>query len=223
MHCMMKSNLHHLIEEQADREGESPALSYKKETLTYAELWSKVIGVASGLAAMGVGSGDRVAVFLEKRIETVAAELRRFSGGLRLRADQSGPQTPAGRLHSRRLRCSRAHHHARAVEHPGRGARTLPSPGACRADRRRGGQRRPIAAPATYCCTTGRSSLTDLRALPSHLQDRRRHRGDPLHLGQHRQAQGGRAQSSQLDRPVPRASATTSAILRTTSSWPRCR
>ena len=40
---------------------------------TYGELWARARQVAGGLAELGLERGDRVAVFLEKRIETVAA------------------------------------------------------------------------------------------------------------------------------------------------------
>jgi acyl-CoA ligase (AMP-forming) (exosortase A-associated) len=69
----MRSNIHHLIQQQAEQRGASAAVTYKKETLTYAELWRKIIGVANGLSGMGVGNGDRIGVFLDKRTETVAA------------------------------------------------------------------------------------------------------------------------------------------------------
>lgn len=69
----MRSNVHHLIQQQADVRGASAALAYKKETLSYADLWSKLLGVAQGLADLGISGGDRVAVFLEKRTETVTS------------------------------------------------------------------------------------------------------------------------------------------------------
>ncbi len=69
----MRSNIHHLIQQQADRRGAAAAVTHKKETLTYSELWRKVIGVANGLSDVGVGDGDRVGVFLDKRNETVAS------------------------------------------------------------------------------------------------------------------------------------------------------
>ena len=69
----MRSNIHHLIQEQASGRGSAPALTYKKETVTYFELWRRVVGVARGLAELGVCNGDRIAVFLDKRNETVAS------------------------------------------------------------------------------------------------------------------------------------------------------
>ncbi|HZK36130.1 MAG TPA: AMP-binding protein, partial [Aeromicrobium sp.] len=70
---MMRTNLHHLIQEQAARRGDAPAVTYKDETFSYAELWHRVRGVAAGLTEVGLSREDRVAIFLEKRIETVAA------------------------------------------------------------------------------------------------------------------------------------------------------
>lgn len=69
----MRRNLHALVEERATTHGDRPAVTYKSTTLTYSELWAQVRGVAAALGAMGLAREDRVAVFLEKRIETVAA------------------------------------------------------------------------------------------------------------------------------------------------------
>jgi acyl-CoA ligase (AMP-forming) (exosortase A-associated) len=69
----MRTNLHHLVEHGARTHPCSPALTYKTETLNYGGLWSQVQGVAAGLRDLGVTREQRVAVFLDKRIETVAA------------------------------------------------------------------------------------------------------------------------------------------------------
>ncbi|HET6709436.1 acyl-CoA ligase (AMP-forming), exosortase A system-associated [Amycolatopsis sp.] len=50
-----------------------PALTYKDRTLTYGELADQVRRVARGLHRLGVRRGDRVAVYAEKRLETVVA------------------------------------------------------------------------------------------------------------------------------------------------------
>jgi acyl-CoA synthetase (AMP-forming)/AMP-acid ligase II len=69
----MRTNLHHLIEDGARAHSDSPALPFKQETLNYDALWTQVRGIAAGLAELGVRREQRIAVFLHKRIETVAA------------------------------------------------------------------------------------------------------------------------------------------------------
>jgi acyl-CoA ligase (AMP-forming) (exosortase A-associated) len=69
----MATNLHHLIEDRARSHPDSPAVTFKQETLTYDALWTLVQRVSAGFAEFGVARDQRVAVFLDKRIETVAA------------------------------------------------------------------------------------------------------------------------------------------------------
>ena len=69
----MRTNLHHLLEEKIPERGGLLALTDKDITYTYAEMWDKVRGVANGLRGLGLQRDDRVAVFLDKRVETVAA------------------------------------------------------------------------------------------------------------------------------------------------------
>lgn len=69
----MRTNLHHLIEDRARSHPDTPAVTFKLETLTYDELWTQVRSVAAGFGELGVAPEQRVAVFLDKRIETVAA------------------------------------------------------------------------------------------------------------------------------------------------------
>ena len=68
----MRTNLHHLLEEKVPEHGGLPALTDKDITYTYADVWAKVRGVANGLRGLGLQRDDRVAVFLDKRVETVA-------------------------------------------------------------------------------------------------------------------------------------------------------
>ena len=69
----MRTSLHHLLEQAAHVRRLAPALTYKETTTSYADLWHQVLGAAAGLAGIGLERGDRVAVFLESRIETVVA------------------------------------------------------------------------------------------------------------------------------------------------------
>lgn len=65
--------LHELPARAADRAPDSPALSFQDTTLTYAALQAQLQACAGGLAALGVQRGDRIGIWLEKRIETVVA------------------------------------------------------------------------------------------------------------------------------------------------------
>jgi acyl-CoA ligase (AMP-forming) (exosortase A-associated) len=65
--------LHELVSVAAARDGAAPALTYGANTLSYAELNAAVQGFSSGLMALGLQRGERVAIYLEKRFETVIA------------------------------------------------------------------------------------------------------------------------------------------------------
>jgi len=65
--------LHELIALAAQRDSSAPALTYSKSTLTYGELNDAVTRFASGLLSLGIQRGERVAIYLEKRFETVIA------------------------------------------------------------------------------------------------------------------------------------------------------
>jgi acyl-CoA ligase (AMP-forming) (exosortase A-associated) len=71
MQSATKTNLSHLLRQGALRHASTPALTYKDTTCSYGDLWERVCGFASALAEIGLLRDDRVAVFLEKRIETV--------------------------------------------------------------------------------------------------------------------------------------------------------
>ena len=66
----------------AARTPERPALTYKGETITYAEVWRRG-GTRGGpaRATSGCARGDRVAIYLEKRIETVVAMFAASAAG----------------------------------------------------------------------------------------------------------------------------------------------
>ncbi len=63
--------IHQFIAEQAARTPQAPALLFKDQVLDYGELQGATEATASGLLALGVGPGERVAVYLPKQPETV--------------------------------------------------------------------------------------------------------------------------------------------------------
>lgn len=65
------SLLHELPLVGAQRTPDAPAIIADSRRLTYAELAAQIEGFANGLAELGIGRGERVAVFLDKRFETV--------------------------------------------------------------------------------------------------------------------------------------------------------
>lgn len=68
----MSELLADMIFAAAARRRDAPALVSGEETIGYGALADLVAGVAGGLVRLGVGRGERVAVYLEKRPETVA-------------------------------------------------------------------------------------------------------------------------------------------------------
>ncbi len=64
--------LHDLVRESAARDSAAPALVYGDETLSYGQLSSLLDAVSNGFLALGVQRSERVAVYLEKRVEMVA-------------------------------------------------------------------------------------------------------------------------------------------------------
>lgn len=62
-----------LISSAAERNASDPALTYGKNVLNYGELHASISRFASGLIGLGLSRGERVAIYLEKRFETVIA------------------------------------------------------------------------------------------------------------------------------------------------------
>ena len=75
------SLLHELISTAADKSPDAVALSAGSQSLQYAELWLQVRSAASGLLDLGLQRGERVAIYLEKRIETVVASFAAPAAG----------------------------------------------------------------------------------------------------------------------------------------------
>lgn len=68
----MAQLIHDLIYSSANRMPEKMALSYQNKSITYAELAKEIEIIAGGILDIGLGRHERVAVYLEKRIETVS-------------------------------------------------------------------------------------------------------------------------------------------------------
>ncbi|MDI7860736.1 acyl-CoA ligase (AMP-forming), exosortase A system-associated [Rhizobiaceae bacterium n13] len=73
MEPAIKTNLAHLLQNASRGHADLPAVTYKNTTCSYSELWQQACGFAAALDTIGLRRNDRVAVFLEKRIETVVA------------------------------------------------------------------------------------------------------------------------------------------------------
>lgn len=69
----MTDLIHELIFDAAERSSDAEALSYQDQSMCYTHLAGEVEAKAGGLHALGLGRGERVAVYLEKRLETVVA------------------------------------------------------------------------------------------------------------------------------------------------------
>ncbi|MHC4899345.1 MAG: acyl-CoA ligase (AMP-forming), exosortase A system-associated [Planctomycetota bacterium] len=69
----MKVVVHQLIESMAEQRRDATALVHKDRAMSYGELWQEVARAACGFARLGLARQERVAVYLDKRIETVAA------------------------------------------------------------------------------------------------------------------------------------------------------
>ena len=79
--CPMHTQLHQIVIDMADRRGDAPALTFKDETVTYTELAQRAMRFAAGLQELGLARGDRVAIALDKRIETVVSVIGTSAAG----------------------------------------------------------------------------------------------------------------------------------------------
>jgi amino acid adenylation domain-containing protein len=92
----MISLLPHLLDRAADRDPGRDAVRCRGRALTYGQLHAAACGVARALAEAGVRPGDRVAVYLPKRVEMVAAVYGvMMAGACYVPLD---PKAPVGRL-----------------------------------------------------------------------------------------------------------------------------
>ncbi|WP_127481229.1 acyl-CoA ligase (AMP-forming), exosortase A system-associated [Nocardioides pantholopis] len=77
----MRVHLHDLLDEQARVHGDRPALTSQDVTLDYATLARRVHDLAAGLRARDLARGDRVGIWLDKRLETVESILATSAAG----------------------------------------------------------------------------------------------------------------------------------------------
>jgi len=73
--------LHDLLARSAECNPNAPALTLKGRTLSYANLAELIDRFATGLLALGIARGERVAFYLDKRFETVAASFGTTKAG----------------------------------------------------------------------------------------------------------------------------------------------
>ena len=73
--------LAHLIERSAERAPQRLALDASESRLDYLELHERVHAFAAGVIALGIGRGERIGVWLDKRVETVIASFGAAAAG----------------------------------------------------------------------------------------------------------------------------------------------
>ena len=78
---MIRTNLHHLLSQAASAAPQNAALSSGPDTISYGELWSAVLTAAAQLQELDLRRGDRVAIYLEKRVELVVAMFAASAAG----------------------------------------------------------------------------------------------------------------------------------------------
>jgi acyl-CoA ligase (AMP-forming) (exosortase A-associated) len=73
--------LHHLFMRSASATPQAQALVYQKQSMTYEALAEAVAGTAAALVALDLQRAERVAVYMEKRFETVIAAFGAAAAG----------------------------------------------------------------------------------------------------------------------------------------------
>ncbi len=72
---LVRTRVHHLLDQAALDHPTRPALTFGDTTVDHASLASGVHALAAGLRRLGLADGDRVGIWLDKRIETVETML----------------------------------------------------------------------------------------------------------------------------------------------------
>lgn len=73
--------VHHLVQSAAHCHATRPAVSYQGQSVDYDDLWHRVESIARGFFGLGLRRGDRIGIYLEKRIETVVAMFATAAAG----------------------------------------------------------------------------------------------------------------------------------------------
>lgn len=78
------------IEVLAAEKGDSVALAFKKDQVTYSQLYSRIVSIGNTLAQMGIAKGDRVMFSALSKPEMVAVYLGiQYAGGIAVFADKN--------------------------------------------------------------------------------------------------------------------------------------
>jgi acyl-CoA ligase (AMP-forming) (exosortase A-associated) len=77
----MSSLLHKLIFQSAEKNPDAEAIRFQQQKLSYSWLARQIERVAHGLIALGLGRRERIAVYLDKRPETVIAMFAAAAAG----------------------------------------------------------------------------------------------------------------------------------------------
>ncbi|MGE5491387.1 MAG: acyl-CoA ligase (AMP-forming), exosortase A system-associated [Actinomycetota bacterium] len=78
---MTTALLHELPLHAAERAPDARALTHGDHSLTYGDLAARIAAFAGGMAARGIGRGERIAIYLEKRFEFVVAAFGTAAAG----------------------------------------------------------------------------------------------------------------------------------------------
>ena len=218
----MSDLIHEFIFTSARRTPAAEALVYGQRRLDYAALADAVGQVASGLLAAGLGRGERVAVYLEKNVENVAAMFgAAAAGGVFVPVNPLlKPEQVAYILADCNVRvlvtsADRLSLLAPALAAVPRPADWWSSPAP--ADSAGAGRRRRRAAAGTP------SSPPPAPRARAHRVHRRRHGRHPVHLRQHRQAEGRGAVAPQHGGRRHQRRQLPGEHRRPTASWRCCR
>ena len=77
----MMTNLADLVVRHAEQNPAADAVVYNGNSWSYEALADAIRETASGLVEVGLGRGERVGIYIEKRFETVAAMLGAAAAG----------------------------------------------------------------------------------------------------------------------------------------------